>query len=408
MTVYGFFIVEPHLPKDQKQTPQSTTLQNLKVSIQNEVSVPNVSIVVPVYNVGQYLSQCLDSLVHQTLKNIEIVVVDDASTDNSAEIINNYRAMYPNIHIIYNEHNQGTGTTRNIGMHMARGQYIAFIDGDDWADTKMCEVMLQRALEDDVDVLIADAIAFDEDSKCFVQLYDHKIRKLIDIRSRTIPFEITIEPRVLQLEKVVWTKLYKRSFLEKYALQFEEGKNSYEDIIFHFSVLLKAKRITLIDDVLIFHREHRHGQITERTNRKLFEVFDVFSKIRENLTTWDVSDDIWGQLITIQVQIFSWLLNKIHAEHKEEFLALVAIQFDSIPKGGFRYFSQYATPEELSRLFCMRRNWLQAYKMVAEKRWPLFQLLCAVHDLRPGFPKRNFKRILTLYCSFFNERRRII
>src|SRR5438093_8990179 len=100
----------------------------------------------------------------------------------------------------------------------------------------MCEVMYRRAREDNTDVVIVYATVLYEDSKSFGQLFDEPIRDTLDPRLRTMPFELRSEPRILLLESVNWTKLYKRSFLQKHALHFEEGMNSYEDISFHFSV----------------------------------------------------------------------------------------------------------------------------------------------------------------------------
>ena len=154
----------------------------------------------------------------------------------------------------------------------------------------MCEVLYQRASEDNADVVIADATVFYEDTKIFCQFFDQHIRQALDPRLSTMPFELRSEPRVLLLEPVAWTKLYKRSFLQEHALHFEDGMNSYEDICFHFSVLMKARRISLLDEALFFYRQNRPGQISARTSRKIFEVFAVFQKIHENLVAWDAPD----------------------------------------------------------------------------------------------------------------------
>jgi glycosyltransferase involved in cell wall biosynthesis len=360
---------------------------------------PLVSVIVAAYNVEKYLGQCLNSLVNQTLKNIEIIVVNDASTDNSAGIINDYSARYPNIRAIHFKHNRGTATVRNIGMRVGCGQYITFTDGDDWVDIRMCEVMYRCAQKDNADVLIANANIFYEDSKCFGPLYDQQIRKSLDKKLKMMPFELVTEPRVLLLERVVWAKLYKRSFLEKHALQFEDGMNSYEDIIFNFSVLLKARRISLIDDILLFYRVNRPGQITARTNRKVFEVFDVFRKIQENLTTWEVSDDIWAQLVRVQLVTFDWLLDMVQAVYKEDFLALVAKQLETIPEPGLRSFSRHATPYELSRLFYMRNKWLYGCEQFSKRYWSLFSLPYMIHSRLPVFIKQNCRRMAKLYRS---------
>jgi FkbM family methyltransferase len=339
----------------------------------SQVNAPLISVVLAVYNVGKYLRQCLDFLVNQTLTNIEILVINDASTDNSAQIISSYKSSYPNLRVINCDFNKGLASVRNIGLRAAKGHYVAFADGDDWVDVRMCEVLYQRASDDNVDVLIADATVFYEDTKIFRQLFDQHIRQALDPRLRTMPFDSRSEPRVLLLEPVAWTKLYKRSFLLEHALHFEDGMNSYEDICFHFSVLMKATRISLIDDPLIFYRQNRPGQISARTSRKIFEVFAVFQKIHENLVAWEAPDDIWAMLVKVQLRQFDWLMkDRVQAHHKREFMALVARQFQMIPESGFRSFARHARPDELSKLFCMRRNLLYVYEQVVRQRWPVF------------------------------------
>ena len=382
---------EDALPGVQENNPQLSSLVSSGENTPDNINAPRVSVIVAVHNVGKYLRQCLDSLVNQTLKNIEIIVVNDASTDNSAEIINWYKSSYPNLRVINCEFNKGLASVRNIGLRAAKGRYVAFADGDDWVDIRMCEVLYKRAIDDNADVLIADATVFYEDSKIFRQFFDQHIRKALDPRLRTVPFDLRNEPRALLLEPVAWTKVYKRSFLQKHALHFEDGMNSYEDVCFHFSVLVKATRISLLDDTLFFYRQNRPGQISARTSRKIFEVFAVFQKIHENLVAWEAPADIWAMLVKVQLRQFDWLMkDRVQAHHKREFLASAAQQFQKIPEAGFRNFARQANPDELSKLFCMRRNWLFAYEQVVRQRWPLIPWSnVLLHERWRGILKRG-------------------
>lgn len=396
--------MSPHVCDDpllgvQEENPHLSSLVSSGENTSDNVPVPLLSVIVAVYNVGKYLRQCLDSLVNQTLTNIEIIVVNDASTDNSAQIINSYKSSYPNLRVINCDFNKGLASVRNIGLRAAKGRYVAFADGDDWVDVRMCEVLYQRASEDNIDVLIADATVFYEDSKIFRPLFDQHIRKALDPRLRTMPFDLGSEPRVLLLEPVAWTKLYKRSFLHEHALHFEDGMNSYEDICFHFSVLVKATRISLIDDALVFYRQNRPGQISARTTRKIFEVFAVFQKIHENLVAWEVPADIWAMLVKVQLRQFDWLMkDRVQAHHKREFLALVARQFQMIPESGFRSFARYATPDEMLKLFCMRKNLLYVYEQVARHRWPVYSCLeVLLHEQGHGVLKRGGQHVWGMF-----------
>jgi polysaccharide biosynthesis protein PslF len=412
------FEMHPHNGKgDLSGVPHHDSHLVSPVSLQENspesVTAPLVSVIVAVYNVEKFLRQCLDSLAHQTLSNIEIVVVNDASTDNSAQVINGYKSSCPNLQVISCEFNKGLASVRNIGLRAAKGLYVAFVDGDDWVDIKMCEVLYQRASDDNADVLIADATVFYEDTKIFCQFFDQHIRQALDPRLKTMPFDLRSEPRVLLLEPVAWTKLYKRSFLQEHALHFEDGMNSYEDICFHFSVLMKARRISLLDDALFFYRQNRPGQISARTSRKIFEVFAVFQKIHENLVAWDAPDDIWAMLVKVQLRQFDWLMrDRVQAHYKREFLASVARQFRRIPEAGFRNFARQANPDELSKLFCMRRNWLYAYEQVVRRRWPLYPWLeLLLHEQWDGVLKRGChhgwgmlrRRVISLVRSLVNK-----
>ena len=181
-------------------------------------------------------------------------------------------------------------------------------------------------------------------------------------------------------------KAIQRSFLQKQAIQFEAGMNSYEDICFHFSVLLKATRISLIDDTLVFYRQNRPDQISGRTDRRVFEVFAVFDKIHKNLAAWNASAEIWAILVKVQLRQFAWLLeDRVQLHHRQEFMAQVARQFQGIPEDGFGNFARQAHPNELGKLLCMRRNWRRAYDVIAARRGPLFALLSVtLHLGRPG------------------------
>ncbi len=375
---------------------KSTSSRSIDGSITENEKAPLVSIILAVYNVEKYLSQCLDALANQTLQNIEIIAINDASTDNSLEIIKDYQSRYPNIRLVNCEKNIGLASVRNIGLREARGKYIGFADGDDWVNANMCEVMYQRITKDDSDVLISGGNVFYENSKTFAELWDIYWRQQLDLELKSFPFDISDEPSIIQFEPVAWTKIYKRSFLERNALNFESGMNSYEDMCFHFSVLIKAEKVSLIDDAFVYYRKDRPGQLTALKDRKtVFEVFAVFAKIQDNLVAWDVSSKVWAQLIRVQMRIFDWLLkDQVQSHDKRDFFACAAKQLKTIPKDGFESYSKHAYPEELSKLWCMRKKWLYGYEQVLQRRGPIgFLVHLACHDQPLWFLKSGFQRL---------------
>ena len=311
------------------------------------------------------------SLVHQTLKDIEIIAVNDASTDNSLGVLQEYQARYPQLRVLTCAYNKGLASVRNIGLRAARGRYIAFLDGDDWADIRMGEVMVRDAIRDDADVVIADVTVSHEDSKSFGPLGDHHVRGWLPPRLRTTPFDVSRDPRILLLEPVAWPKIYKRSFLSKHDLHFEAGMNSYEDICFHFSVLLKAARISLMDDALFLPAEPARSDIgrTDRESSRCSQCSRRFGRT----CGMGCPADIWAMLVKVQVRQFDWLLrDRVQSKHKREFFARVKEQFRMIPAAGFEHSIKHDGLEGLAILLCMRRNWLQAYETLASQKWPVF------------------------------------
>lgn len=182
-----------------------------------------VSIIVPVYNVSEYVGKCLDSLLRQTYQNIEIIVVDDGSTDDSGEICNQYAVEYPDkIKVIHTE-NHGLSAARNVGLKAANGEYIAFVDSDDWVEPEMIEVLLRNLLDSNVNI-----------SSCGVK---HDFNNGADLLNKTLDtrkcYQRELFKEIIENHNVygyVWNKLFKRSVLGN--LQFDETLMSCEDIDF--------------------------------------------------------------------------------------------------------------------------------------------------------------------------------
>ena len=118
--------------------------------------MPKVSVIVPVYNVEKYIDKCLESLVNQTLKDIEIIIVNDGSTDNSIKIVEEYKEKYKNKIIYLEKENGGLSDARNYGIQYAKGEYIAFLDSDDYVDRKMYEKLYNKAIENNSDIVECD------------------------------------------------------------------------------------------------------------------------------------------------------------------------------------------------------------------------------------------------------------
>ena len=184
-----------------------------------------VSVIVPVYNVEKYLDKCLNSLVNQTLKDIEIIVVNDGSLDNSQKIINQYAKKYPKKIKAYIKKNGGLSSARNFGLQYTSGDYICFVDSDDWLDIEALEKMYEKACEENSDIVICDMVDhFDSDNSI----------KYLNCTKFDSIYNVTAS---------ACNKIFKKSFIGE--LRFLDGI-WYEDLNFTTKLLLKNPRVSVI------------------------------------------------------------------------------------------------------------------------------------------------------------------
>lgn len=211
-----------------------------------------ISIIVPIYNVEQYLPKCLDSILAQTNKDIEVILIDDGSTDNSGKIGNRYAKKDARIRVFHTE-NGGLSAARNLGLDKASGEYIGFVDADDWLDREMYEVLLNTA-----EALGADIV------ECgFVQEFMSKRVEKPAI-NRMVSAKEAVEALVGgEIQTQVWNKLWKRSLFD--TVRFPDGRN-YEDIATAYKVFGKAK-VTGVKPCL-YHQLQRKGGISQTYSAK--------------------------------------------------------------------------------------------------------------------------------------------
>lgn len=217
-----------------------------------------VSVIVPVYNVYEYLDKCLNSLVNQTLKNIEIIVVNDGSPDNSEEIINKYVKEYSNVYS-YKKENGGLSSARNYGLKYAKGEYIAFIDSDDFVELNMLEEMYNKAKEDNSDIVICDYYSLEEKEKRYINCH-------LKMSSNSKKEYLLSPPNA-------WIRLIKKEIMDKE--KFTEGLY-YEDLDINPRLFIHANKISYVEKPL-YNYLVRSGSIMgqKKFNTKLLDIFIV-------------------------------------------------------------------------------------------------------------------------------------
>lgn len=252
-----------------------------------------ISVIVPVYNTGKYIEKCLDSLVNQTLKDIEIIIVNDGSTDNSEKIIKNYLKNYPDMIIYLKKKNGGQGSARNLAFKYVTGKYIGFIDSDDFIDKNMYENMYNTAIKTNSDIVICDGCDYYE---------ENNREKYFNLNLNVSP---TIQEAFIKSVPSVVNKIYKKELIINNNLKFVE-KIWYEDLPFSLFLITKAKKISYINQPFYyyFHRKRStmHNKNIEK-NLDIIKAFEILKKylIKEN--KFDKLKEEFNYLLLTEVYI---------------------------------------------------------------------------------------------------------
>jgi len=228
-----------------------------------------ISIIIPVYNVERYLRTCLDSVVNQTLQGIEIIAVNDGSTDNSLKILEEYQSRYSDRMKVFTTQNHGVSHARNYGLTKASGDYIQFVDSDDFIEPQMCEKLYNKAIKDNNDIVICGRYNVYE--REHINELNKEAAKLIYLNRNFILQENKYE--FAQILPFPWDKLFKRSILE--GIQFPE-KMRFEDLVFVYKVCCKAKSIGIVDEPLYNYRRTTQGGFLSSFSQQTLDIVKAF------------------------------------------------------------------------------------------------------------------------------------
>lgn len=233
-----------------------------------------ISVIVPVYNVEKYIRRCLDSLVNQSFKEMEIILVDDCSTDQSLEICKEYQQTYENVIVVQHEKNKGISATRNTGIRMAQGEYIGFIDSDDWVDINMYEEMYTQLINNKVDIVIC----------AYNEVVDNQIIRGNLYRDEKILAKEQLVNEYLKytINSSVWNKLFKKSLFINNEIYFPEGK-IYEEQYLTYELLKKCSKIKILNKPFVFYNRRPESYTTSKLSTKHLDALEEMKKIKMNL-----------------------------------------------------------------------------------------------------------------------------
>lgn len=284
-----------------------------------------VSVIVPTYKVEKYLSQCLDSICSQTLREIEIICVYTDSPDSSLAILEKYAQKDARVQIIRRD-DGGLGGARNYGMSVAKGEYIACVDSDDWIAVDMLEGMYAVAKKNDADLVI-----------CAINSYDDTTRKLIpDDWGYNLPFPHSLAGKSFCYKDIkpskfisnvapvaAWNKLYRRGFLDENNIRFPENLR-YEDNPFYYETMVRAKRICFTNERYYYYRKNRIGSLqdTSANDKSIFDIIKIFSIIGKMLDENQVPLPVKDAFVRYMIDEFGWRYFSISG-NKRRFLQAI-------------------------------------------------------------------------------------
>ena len=299
------------------------------VGLKNEITV---SVILPVYNVEDYLDECLISIENQTLKKIEIICVDDGSTDGSLEIIRNHQNRDHRIRII-SQQNGGAGRARNEGMKIARGRYLSFLDADDYIDINTFELAVDRAEKNDADITIYRSYLYDNETGL-------ETKNTYSVRTDKLPAKESFSRNEIQgniftdIMGWAWDKLYKASFVYNSGLQFQEQRTT-NDMYFVYASLLRAPRITILNKFL-YHQRRNVRTSLSNTREKSWECFyNALIKLKEELKSNEIYDVYEQDYVNYALHSCLWNFNTLKEPICEQlFIKLRTQWFDDLGING--------------------------------------------------------------------------
>lgn len=264
-----------------------------------------VSLIVPVYNVEKYLGKCLESCRSQTLNDIEIICIDDGSTDHSGKILDEFAAEDSRVTIIHKE-NEGLSSARNAGLRVANGEWIMFLDSDDFIEPNACERVWVESQEEDTEIIVFGSDFF---PKHPVPKDAYWLQNVLYTRTqRFYEFEPYILFDMPGAKPFVWRQAFSSSFLKNHSLEFDETAKFAEDILFQFMVFPHAKHISFIADSLYHYRIGRKGSLMQNIEEKYSEKAEWHIGVVNRLGAyWDS----FGFLEEYGTEFLGWIMEYI-------------------------------------------------------------------------------------------------
>ncbi len=284
-----------------------------------------LSILVPIYNVEQYLPQCLDSLCAQTLKSLEIICINDGSTDASGAILDEYVKNHSNI-VVINKKNSGYGDSMNRGLEAATGEYIGIVESDDFIDENAFEKLYELAKKHDADIVKANYYYHSEDND--------EVHEVVREQKLHKPMTISDDYKILLEEPGIWSGIYRREFLLNKKIRFRTTPGaSYQDTGFFFKTLCAAEKIVYTKDAFLHYRVD-NANSSVKSLEKVNYVVEEYADIEKYLKSCEVSDEVKYTIQAAKFGAFHWNLQRLPKDLAQEFIKTIKDEFSAAQKDG--------------------------------------------------------------------------
>ena len=318
-----------------------------------------ISVIIPVYNVEDYLEECLDSVCNQSFKDIEIICVNDGSTDMSPKILDDYVKKDSRIKIITQENN-GLGHARNTGLKYAAGEYVLFVDSDDFLCENALGELYSNARSNNSDVVIFNFFSYNGNyAPTGLQL--EELFGNVDYNDFTFTYR-DIKHYVMYDYFAVWFKMYKKDFLDKFNLDFQVGI-AYEDVLFQVKSFIYADKISFLPKHLYSYRVFNSSSITSDST-KIFDIVDVVDSVEEFLKEMSLYDEFEFEFLMFKIIHYSYKVRISRGTNYFDFVKNEFISLKNNPKLNF----DDLTPKAKT-MFCnvVRSNNLEEYLKIYNK-----------------------------------------
>lgn len=299
--------------------------------------IPKVSVLVPIYNVERYLRQCLDSLVNQTLSEIEIICLNDGSTDSSPKVIQEYAAKDPRI-IVINKQNSGYGDSMNHGLEKARGEYIGIVESDDWIDTDAFARLYRLAKAYDTDIVRAN----------YYQTKNNIDKKLFYIEpTATNKLTSPLNQSWIFLQApAIWSAIYRKSFLDKNAINFLTTPGaSYQDTGFNFKALAAAKKICFTTRAFIHYRTDNEAS-SVKSDGKIMNVYMEYADIEKFLKEKDLFTSLGAIMEAAKFGAYYWNMLRVSPSKLTDFLKVAQKEYAEAKAQGLLIKEYFDDPQK--------------------------------------------------------------